>query len=140
MLTINATAVRNEWSTIVDSVIREKPRFIKRTRDYLMLSDVKLIDSLLSAYSFTAKVFHEADGSVTLSLNEIDLIENGVNMEDAITKLAEGILEYSEDFYKDFTYWATGDRKAHIPYVIKSLIISDVNIIGGLIQCQHGKS
>ena len=140
MLTINATDARNEWSTVVDSVMREKPRFIKRTRDYMMLSDIRLIESLLSAYTFTAIILNETDGSVTLSLNEIDLVENAINLEEAVTKLAKGIVEYAEDFYNDFAYWATGSRKSHIPYVIKALIINDVHRIGGLIQCQHGKS
>ena len=140
MLTINATDARNEWSALIDSVIREKPKFIKRTRDYMMLSDVKLIESLLAAYVFTANVFHEADGSVTLSLNEINLVENDVSLENAVLKLAEGILDYARDFYNDFAYWATGERKSHIPYIIKALIIDDINKIGGLIHCQHGKS
>ena len=140
MLAINSTDARNEWSAIVDSVVREKPRFIKRTRDYLMLSDIKLIELLLSAYTFTAKAFHETDGSVTLSLNELDLVENGADMDVALLKLAEGILEYAQDFYDDFAYWSTGHRKAHIPYVIKSLIINDIDKIGGLIQCQPGKN
>jgi len=140
MLTINATDARNTWSTIVDSVIREKPKFIKRTRDYMMLSDIRLIEDILSAYSFTATIFTEDNGSITLSLNEIDLVENGADIEDATTKLAAGILEYAEDFYSDFTYWANGDRKTHIPYVIKALIINDIKKIGGLIQCRHGEN
>ena len=139
MLSINATEVRNDWSAVVDSVIREKPIFIKRTRDYMMLSDIKLIESLLSAYSFTANVFIEDDGSVTLSLNEIDHVENGSDLNSAKLSLANGILEYAEDFYKDYAYWASGNRKSHIPYVIKSLIINDVNKIEDLIQCLHGE-
>ena len=140
MMTINATDARNEWGAVVDSAIHEKPKFIQRTRDCLMLSDVKLVEELLSAYTFSANVFHEADGSVTLSLNELDLVENGVDLDAASIKLAEEILGYAEDYYSDFAYWAAGQRKAHIPYVIKSLIINDARKIGGLIQCQPGKS
>ena len=36
---MNATDVRKEWSTIVDSAVRVKPQFFKRTRDYCFLSD-----------------------------------------------------------------------------------------------------
>ena len=140
MMTINATDARNAWSAVVDSVIREKPRFIKRTRDYLMLSDVKTIESILSAYNFTARVFQESNGSITLSLNELDLVENSSDLEGAIAKLASGILEYAEDFYNDFAYWAQGRRAAHIPFVIKALIVNDATKIGGLIQCQHGEN
>ena len=140
MLSINSTDVRNNWNAVVDSVIREKPRFIKRTRDYMMLSDIKLIESLLSAYTFLANVLIEDDGSFTLSLNEIDLIENAADLDNAKLNLAKGILEYAEDFYNDYALWAVGNRKSHIPYVIKSLIINDANKLMGMIQCLHGET
>lgn len=139
MYVMNATTVRNDWSSVAESVIREKPAFIKKTRDYMFLSDFSVMENLLSAYSFNAEVFEEDDGSVTLSLDEIDLAENAVDLQSAITKLANAILEYSEDFYEDFTYWARGNRKTHIPYVFKALILNDADKIGGLIKCRHGK-
>jgi len=139
MLAINATQVRNEWSAVVDAVIREKPQFIKRTRDFMFLTDVNLLWELLSAYTFHAAVFNENNGSITISLDEIDLVENGENEQEALRKLAAAILEYSEDYYNDYSYWSRGNRKAHKPYVFKALILNDVNKIGGLIECRHGK-
>jgi hypothetical protein len=139
MLVLNATSVRKEWSSVVDSVIREKPKFIKRTRDFMLLSDIATIESLLSAYSFTAEKYIEDDGSVTLSLNEIDLAENGADEQEALQKMAAAILEYAEDYYNDFAYWARGDRKAHLPYVFKALILNDAEKIGGLIECHPGE-
>ena len=138
MIALNATQVRNDWSAVVDSVIREKPRFIKRTRDYIFLSDVNTIMQLLEPYTLTAETFIEDDGSVTISLTQIDLIENGNDEKEAIKKMAAAILEYAEDYYNDFSYWARGDRKAHIPFVLKALVLNDVDRIGGLIQCRHG--
>ena len=40
MLTLNATDVRKEWSTVIEKVVREKPQFIKRTRDYMFLANI----------------------------------------------------------------------------------------------------
>jgi hypothetical protein len=139
MNVINATTVRNEWSSVSDSVIREKPAFIKKTRDYMFLSDIKTLEYLLSAYSFTANEYIEDDGSVTLSLVEIDLVENGKDKQEALSKLSCAILEYCQDYYNDFAYWARGDRKQHMPLVFKALIINDANKIRGLIKCHHGK-
>lgn len=139
MLMLNATEVRKEWSSVVDAVIREKPQFIKRTRDYMFLSDIKTMDFLLSAYAFTAQKFVEEDGSITLALNEIDLAENGGNEKDARLKLAKAIMEYAEDFYQEFALWsAAPNRKNHLPYVLKALIIDNADKIGDLIQCQAG--
>jgi len=93
----------------------------------------------LAAYSFHAETLIEEDGSVTISLDEIELVENASDVPGAVSKLAHAILEYSEDYYKEFAYWSRGDRKSHIPYVFKALILNDVDKIGGLIKCRRGK-
>ncbi|MCL2765789.1 MAG: hypothetical protein FWD40_11015 [Treponema sp.] len=139
MLAINATRARNEWSSLVESVIREKPAIIKRTRDYLFFTNINVLESILTAYSFHAETLTEDDGSVTISLDEIDLAENAPDTQQAISKLAKAILEYSEDYYDEFAYWSRDDRKAHIPYVFKALILNDADKIGGLIKCRRGK-
>jgi hypothetical protein len=140
MLAMNATDVRKEWSAVCDSVIREKPQFIKRTRDYMMLSDLSVIEAMLEKYTFHAESFIEEDGSVTLGLDEIDLAENGIDEADAIRKLAAGILDYSEDYFNEFQYWySSKNRKSHLPYVMKALIINDIEVLGGLIECRPGE-
>ena len=76
MLILSATDVRKEWSSVVDGVVRERPVLVKRTRDKVWLSDVETMSEILNAYQFTAERFVEDDQSITLSLNEIDLVEN----------------------------------------------------------------
>jgi len=141
MMTLKATDVRKEWSSVLDSAIRNKPQFIKRTRDYVVLSDIETFKDLLEPYKFSAKKYTEDDGSITLSLNEIDLIENGKTEEEAKNKLASAIIEYSEEFYNEYDYWKNApNRKEHIPFVLKSLIIDDTDKIMELIECQDGEN
>ena len=139
MFAINATQARNEWSSVVDTVIREKPQFIKRTRDHMVLLNLETLETLLAAYTFNADMFVESDGSVTMSLKEIDVAENGADNDKARLKLAKAILEYAEDYYNNFAYWAKGERKAHLPYVFKALIINDVEKLGRLIKCRYAE-
>lgn len=140
MLTMNATDVRKNWSEVSESVIREKPQFIKKTRDYMMLSNMEFMNVLLSGYQFTAVKYVESDGSVTLSLNEIDLVENADSEEEAIKAMSASILEYAVDFYKDFNFWSSANnKKSEIPYVFKALILDDVAKIGECIKCQVGE-
>lgn len=140
MLTINATDVRKNWSEVSESVIREKPKFIKKTRDYMMLSNTDFIAALLSGYNYSAKKFTEDDGSITLSLNEIPLAENAPSEKEAISALANAILEYSVDFYNEFNMWASApNKKSEIPYVFKALILDDAKKIGECISCQAGE-
>ena len=140
MMAINATDVRKNWSEVSDSVIREKPKFIKKARDYMLLSNIEFIANLLSGYEFTAKKYIEDDGSVTLFLNEIPLVENAATEEEAIEVLANSILEYAVEFYDNFNLWASApNKKREIPYVFKALILDDISKIGAVIKCQAGE-
>jgi hypothetical protein len=105
----------------------------------MMLSEIGLIEKMLELYDFNAELLTEDDGSVTISLDEIDLVENGLNEKDAINKMAFGILDYAQDYYNDFNYWYSApNRKNHLPYVIKALILNDTYKIGGVIKCRRG--
>jgi hypothetical protein len=141
MLMEKATTVRKEWSAVCDSVIHNKPKFIKRTRDKMWFSNLETMSEILEAYQFTAKKFIEEDGSVTLSLNEIDLVENGKDEQEARLNLANAILEYSMEYYNEYEMYShSPNRKKHIPYIFKALIIDNSEKIGEIIQCQDGKN
>lgn len=47
MLATSATEVRKEWSSVLDSVVRDKPQFIKRTRDKMWLSNLDIMNDIL---------------------------------------------------------------------------------------------
>lgn len=141
MLAINATEVRKEWSSVVDSVVRDKPTFIKRTRDRMWLSNLDTMAEILEAYCFTAEELIEDDRSVTLSLNEIDLVENAPTESEAKRLLAQSIMEYAEEYYENYSFYSKApNRKKHIPYVFKALITDDINKLGDGIICHDGKN
>lgn len=141
MLMEQATTVRREWSTICDSVIHDKPKFIKRTRDKMWFSNLETMSVILEAYHFTAEKYTEEDGSVTLSLNEIDLVENGKNEQAARIELGKAILEYSMEYYNNYEMYSHSvNRKQHIPYIFKALIMDQPDKIGETIQCLDGRN
>lgn len=141
MIMEQATTVRKEWSAFCDSVIHEKPKFIKRTRDKMWFSNLETMLEILNPYQYTAQKYVEKDGSITLSLNEMDIIENGKNEKEARLNLAQSILEYSLEYYNDYQLYAhSTNRKKHIPYIFKALIIDDQEKLGDMIQCLNGKN
>lgn len=138
---LNATSVRKNWSAVTDDVIRNKPQFVKRTRDMIMLANLDLMAELLEQYQFSASKYIEADQSVTLSLDQIDIVENGATEEKARELLGKAILDYAKDFYNEFSVWSKApNRKAHIPYVIKALILDNEQMIGNMVICQVGRT
>ena len=141
MLMEQATAVRREWSAVCDSVIHEKPKFIKRTRDKMWFSNLDTMFEILQAYQYTALKYVEDDGTVTLSLNEIDIVENGKDENDARLKMGKAILEYAADYYNEYEMYShSPNRKKHIPYIFKALIIDSPERIGDMLQCPDGKN
>lgn len=141
MIMEQATTVRKEWSTVCDSVIHDKPKFIKRTRDKMWFSNLETMSEILEAYQFTAIKYVEEDGTITLLLNEIDLVENGTSEQEVRLNLGKSILEYSLDYYNEYeTYSHSPNRKKHIPYIFKALIIDDPQKIGDMLQCQDEKN
>ena len=136
-----ATAVRKDWSAICDSVIHDKPILIKRTRDKMWFSNVEIMKQILDAFCFHAKRFIEDDGTITLSLDEIDLIENGKDESEARGAMGKAILEYATEYYENYTlYSSSSNRKSHVPYIFKALIEDDAEKIGRDIKCQDGKN
>ncbi len=141
MLMEQAATVRKEWSAVCDSVIHEKPKFIKRTRDRMWFSNLETISDILQIYQFTVLRYIEDDGSITLSLNEIDLVENGKNEQEVRLNMGKAILEYALDYYNEYEMYShSPNRKKHIPYIFKALIIDNPEKIGDILQCQDGKS
>ena len=141
MLMEQATAVRKEWSAACDSVVHNKPKFIKRTRDRMWFSNLETMEEILKAYKFTAEKFFEEDGSVTLSLCEIDLVENGADEQEARLNLGKAILEYATDYYNDYELYSHApNRKQHIPYIFKALIMDNPKQIGEEVECHVGKN
>lgn len=141
MVIEQATQVRKEWSMVCDSVMHDRPKFIMRTRDKMALTSLDTLQDMLSGYTFTANKYIEDDGSVTLSLIEIDLIENGSDEDSAKAKLGNAILEYANEFYEEYAlYSKSKNRKNHIPYIFKALIIDNAKLIGDSITCQDGEN
>lgn len=136
---MNATNARKDFSAVIDTVVREKPVFIKRTRDNVVMADTVFLANLTSDYKFTAIVHEEEDSSITLELDQIDLVVNAQSLPEAITMLAQDIVEYSKDYYDNYAVWSKApNRKSHLPYVIKALIAKDLEEIGACIQCRSG--
>lgn len=141
MIVMNSADVRQEWSSVMDTAIRRKPVFVKRTRDYMMLADTGLIARLLDGVKFYADEYSEDDGSVTLALRDMDIAVNGADGAEARSALVSAILEYAEEYYDNFElYSASPNRAPHLPYVIKALAASSPKELEASIVCRAGRT
>ncbi len=140
MFVMSSSDVRKDWSGVLDCVVREKPVFIKRTRDRMVLCSTEMMEQIVGEVPFAAKSFIEDDGSVTLSLDALDIVSHGDTFESAKSELAKDIIEYAEEYYREFELYSRApNRKNHIPYVIKALIAKSPKELEDAIICRDGK-
>ncbi len=136
----NASEVRKEWSSTIDTAIRERPVFFQRTRDNLALLDIATLQLAFRDLHFDLTFFNEEDGSVTCAEEHLDLVENALTRDECILKMFHAIRDYASDYYDEFTLWSKApNRQGHIPYVLKVLVSTDAEIREDMI-CHDGKN
>lgn len=114
MFALSASDVRKDWSRVIDSVIHVRPAFIKRTRDNMVLCSNDTVRQLVRNTPIIANSFIEDDGSVTLSMVDVDLVVNADTMEAAKSELINDLIEYAEEYYQNFElYSRSSNRKDH---------------------------
>lgn len=140
MFTIRSSDARKDWSGVMDSVIRRKPAFISRTRDCMMLSSTDTIYELVSGVMYVADEYWEEDGTVTLSLHDMDIIANGPDIDSAKKLLVRNIMEYAEEYYSEYElYYSAPNRKRHLPYIMKALTAKNPEELEEAVLCHPGK-
>lgn len=140
MLAVNATEVRKNWSTYLDSV-RNKPVFIKRTHDFSALMDIKFLKLALSYVPITYSKVTDKDGSIVISSNDMDIASTGKNEQEALSNFVCDLIEYAHEFYDEFEIWSSApNRVNHIPMVLKILTADNSQEVEDMLICQNGRS
>lgn len=140
MFATGATEVRKNWSSVCDKVSRVRPEAIKRTHDLMFLVSQSDMLSILSFVKYDISVFTEENGSITAVSDAMDLAENADSEEAALLALASSILDYAQDYYADFKLYSNApNRKAHLPYVMKALLLDDEKKIREEFICRDGR-
>jgi hypothetical protein len=96
--------------------------------------------NILDGYKYYTTLYTEDDGSVTATSDVLDLAENAEDKESACMLLAEAILDYSEEYYSEYKLYSNApNRRAHLPYIMKALLLGDAESIKEEMTCQNGK-
>lgn len=141
LIAINATDMRKNFGGYIDEIVRTKPIFVKRSRDYFMGISIEMARELVKDITFIVNKYIEEDNSITLDLKDFDLVVNEENEEKAIDSLVKDLREYSVEYYQDIKFWASDlNRKKQMKSILKVLLIEDDNELKESFVCQAGKS
>lgn len=137
----NATDVRKNWGEFIDSVIRDKPKIIKRSRDRIIAMNFEMMQELLGNLKLTVTLLEEDDGSISGVIEELNLMANAGNEETLLDVLALDALLYADDYYREFSYWHSApNRIAHLPLIMAIISKEDTDGVKELFRCQVGKN
>ena len=132
---LNATDVRKNWGRFIDTVIYEKPKIVKRNRDFLISLSIKQAKVLLNSFHFKIIYSKEDDGTVTATLDDFDLVVNEVDEMSARKALAQELIEYAQEYFSEFQlYFNSPNRQSHFPYILMILLQEDLNGVIDLIS------
>lgn len=141
LLAVNSTDVRKDFGGYIDKIVRTKPIFIKRSRDYFMGISIEMAKELVNDVTFTVSKYIEEDNSITLALEDFDLVVNEESDEQAIDSLLQDLKEYALEYYEDIEFWASDlNRRKQMKSVLKVLLTEDDNELKESFLCQAGKN
>ncbi len=77
-----------------------------------------------SEYKYHAVIRQGDNGSVTASVEEMDIVVNASTEESACLQLAKAIFDYSREFCEDYSRYSNmpGGHE-QIPYVVKAILL-----------------
>ena len=141
MYVINSTDMRKDFGKHIDTIVRNKPLFIKRSRDYFMGISIEMAKELVKDTKFTATKFIESDNTITLSLEDFDIVVNEDTEDQAIKSLIKDLKDYANDYYEEIEFWSSDpNRKKQIKSILKVLLSEDDNDLKEDIICHDGKN
>jgi hypothetical protein len=83
----------------------------------------------------------EDDNSVTLSLEDFDIVVNEFSYDDAIASIIQDLKEYVSDYMDEPEYWSTDiKRKQQIEWLVKLFDMNNEDEIKDIITCRNGKN
>jgi len=132
------TNARANLSSIVDALVRnEKPAIAinRKNKEEVLVLKKETQKFLLAAYRLKAEIHQELDSSYTLSLDLIDIAENGTSLEDALQSVVVELKVYAADYADRLPLFINApNRQGHLPFVMRVLLADSDSEIKGFID------
>ena len=126
----SASEVRKEWSSTIDTAIRERPVFIQRTRDNLILLDIATLRLAFRHLRYEPVFSKSWDGKVACTEARLGLSASGEDREECIRRMIGEMRAYAEEYYQNFVLYSRDPAKRdHLPYILKILACADEELM-----------
>ncbi len=132
------TDARQRFTAVLDSVQAFNPIAIqprKASEGYTFLLNHPMLTGILSYFEFKPEVISEDDGSITISVDDLELVVNAETITEALEELAYDLVDYSKRYMSKFPLYSNApNRRHHLPYVFRVLICQDVSEVKSMLM------
>lgn len=119
---------RSRFSQLFDEAVEElRPVLVRRgARQEAVLVGREDLDALLAPFTLRPQVLREGDGSVTITVDELDWAVNAASVEEAASALVTDLRQYAEGYLERASLFLRApNRRPHFPYVLKISLARD---------------
>lgn len=131
------TNARRSLTDLFDGVWhRYLPALVRRKQtEEVLLVRRDLQQDILTAYKLKPEVQTEDDGSVTLSLDALELYVNAPDLEAAITEMVQELKLYAADYKERIQLFLNApNRRQHFPYILRIWLCENDDEIKSLLE------
>ncbi len=133
---IRFTNARRSLTDLFDGVWhRSLPTIVTRRRnEEILLLRRDLQQDILKAYTFEPEVLSEEDGSITLALEELELVVNAPTLEEAVSEMVKEMTVYAADYKERIQVFLNApNRRGHFPYILRVWLCDDERKVRSLL-------
>ncbi|WP_052219157.1 exoribonuclease R [Thermincola ferriacetica] len=131
------TQARKEFTAMYNHVFNEyRPMIVKRKQaEEIMVLRTDLQKMLLCKFSLKPEITTEEDGSITMTLDQLDIYTNAESLEEATKQLIEDLKIYAQDYIKrSQLFFNAPNRQSHFPYVLRILLSENDDEIRNMLE------
>lgn len=130
------TDARRDFTALYNRVYTNAmPAIVKRhSNEEIVLLKKDLQELILQPFNFKPQFIEEDDGSLTIALDELDLVVNGDDRETAIVDLINEVKLYAEEYQQRIQVFLNApNRRVHLPYLMRIWLCHSDNDIRALL-------
>ncbi len=123
MQMFSASIARDRFAELRREALKGREILIEDSKQLnsplISIISTELLDSLTNSFAFAPKWEEDENGSLTVSLDEIDVIGYGKTREEAGEVLVTAASEYAELYFSELSFYLSPmvNRLAHYPYL-----------------------
>ena len=132
MIADKSSDVYCNWTEFIDTVIHQSPKFVQHDeQDVFIAINFEYLNVLLESVRYMVEVAYDQEvDEYIATMDRFWFVEAGKTEKEAIHQLAEQLVDYAQDYFKELNmHFHAPNLKRQFPQIIKALVTTDTEEI-----------